>query len=757
MASTMFGALRWVVIILIHLDVVYGPSTFLFSACRAKIAPDMPQSTGANVHDSRFLVTCPGGCSSTISRYRDDKLHDHFSHGGTSCDHCMKGILGSRKGVDHVALFALRDLTKMAVNHHESGRRSDVFWQNFSQGSTAAVCHNACHLCNIHFITTTRKRRKREGTQHTFQAAVAHKKFIPDYICRPASSVSCCMPCDLPGKTQLMDDGSRRPRHCTAATYQYGSAQGIPQLDNSMSLLGFFCMVALSLYTLITTSVRKRNYLDVSYKRKKKSDSDVAESLRRESDDQDGQISGQAHGFFMKFRETKRVIVTQYLLRDKLDRRLHVHRVRLACAGVFVIFLPWAAMAQTVGTAIPVNMPTLGGTWVTISGSGFGTSDASPSGRVGATACPATQWVSDSSISCKTPSGTGTGLSVGITVGQVESYAANVLSYDAVSVSSLSPSNSPATGAITLTAIGSSFATADLTGRARVGATSCAASTWVSDSILTCRVSSGVKDMRGVSVTVERQVGTAGQSFSFDAASLSAVRASNIPTSGSGQVTVFGANFGLSDHSAAARVGLSGCARSLWVSDTSVTCKVSSGHGRVNTVQVTVGRLVGTLTEACSFDSASVSLVRPSNRGATVSGSLTMYGSNFAYADFTSSARSGQTACEATRWISNTGVHCLTSPCRSPERQGLSVAVTVQRTIGSLSGAWTYDMPQVLGISPANCPSSGSCMLTLRGADFGLADTSVSLRVGATSCVTTPWISASSVVSAVCVCICVCV
>jgi hypothetical protein len=79
-------------------------------------------------------------------------------------------------------------------------------------------------------------------------------------------------------------------------------------------------------------------------------------------------------------------------------------------------------------------------------------------------------------------------------------------------------------------------------------------------------------------------------------------------------VTVAGrGGMGLSDFSAAARVGASGCAASAWRSDSGVVCRSGSGMRGGASVLVSIGVQRGSLSAAVSYDAPVVSSAGVSN------------------------------------------------------------------------------------------------------------------------------------------------
>ena len=339
----------------------------------------------------------------------------------------------------------------------------------------------------------------------------------------------------------------------------------------------------------------------------------------------------------------------------------------------------------SVSSIRPQNRATTGSASVTIAGQNFGLADFSAAIRLGHTSCEATLWVGDSSIKCRTPQGIRGTRVISVTAGIQAGTSTEVFSFDIPSLSSLHPTNKASTGSASVTVQGAGFGLVDYSGGARLGLSACEATDWLSDSSVRCRVSSGVRGTRGVSVTVGERVGSVSEAYSFDAATLSVLRVGNRAATGSASVTVQGAGFGLVDYSGGVRVGLSGCEASEWVSDSSVQCRVSSGVRGTRGVSVTVGERVGSVSEAYSFDIPSLSSMKLGNQWAYGAASVTVQGAGFVLVDYSGGARLGLSACEATDWVSDSSVRCRVS---SGVRGMRGVSATVGERVGSVSEAY---------------------------------------------------------------------
>ena len=96
--------------------------------------------------------------------------------------------------------------------------------------------------------------------------------------------------------------------------------------------------------------------------------------------------------------------------------------------------------------------------------------------------------------------------------------------------------------------------------------------------------------------------------MSYDAPSVSAAGVSNVASSGAVSVTVVGRDgAGVSGRSAGARLGVTACEGSGWVSDSGVVCKACGGGMGGVAVGVSAGVQRGSVSGLVSYDAPSVS------------------------------------------------------------------------------------------------------------------------------------------------------
>jgi len=211
---------------------------------------------------------------------------------------------------------------------------------------------------------------------------------------------------------------------------------------------------------------------------------------------------------------------------------------------------------------------------------------------------------------------------------------------------------------------GSTFGTFSLSATSRLGATTCEASTWGSDSTVECRTAHGAMSTRRVTVTAGLgSVGSLTEAVSFDGPLLLSARFANRPATGRATVSVSGANLGaLASYSVSARVGATACEASSWVSATAVACRAPAGVAASMRLLLTVGARAGTATDALSYDVPFLTRLARPNAPSVGGASVTVNGGNFGTDQYSVTGKIGVTAAEATLWASSSALVCRSNP-----------------------------------------------------------------------------------------------
>jgi len=399
-----------------------------------------------------------------------------------------------------------------------------------------------------------------------------------------------------------------------------------------------------------------------------------------------------------------------------------------------------------------------------ISGTNWGAHDYTGFARLGGTGCESTEWVSDTAVTGVIAAGVSGTHGVAVTVGMRGGSYTEVVSYDKVELSTLVPSNRPATGSVVVTVFGSDFARADYSAVGRVGFTSSENTAWVSDTALQALVSAGVAISRRVAVTVGENVNTISEAASYDVATVSSVVYGNRGAFGDSVFSVSGSQMGTVDYTGALRFGSTGCESSQWISDTQVHGIVAAGVDGTLRLVLTAGVRSGSGTEVVSYDLPTVSTIFPTNHPLTrvsyalnVSGEdedidfesingtymVTMSGLSFSDADYTGSVRVGFTTCESSMWVSDTAV-VGTVPQGFTGTRG--IGVTAGTLLGSVTETLSFDVPLVYFVQATNYPpAQNESLMNISGTNWGAHDYTGFARLGGTGCESTEWVSDTAV------------
>ncbi len=363
-----------------------------------------------------------------------------------------------------------------------------------------------------------------------------------------------------------------------------------------------------------------------------------------------------------------------------------------ATATPEVIITPVGAPVIT--SLSPAHGPTAGGNQVTVNGSGFGPSSSVTFDGVAALIVS----VSQSAIVAIAPSGAGTAAVVVTVPGGTSDGV--TYTYDAPTISSISPDGGPADGGNQVVIAGRNFGTSPTVTFGTATAT-VVSSTQTS---ITVTAPAGVGGVP-VAVSVAGQTSNA-VTYTYDAPAITSISPDGGPTVGSNLVVIAGSNFGTSPSVTF------GTATAPIVSSTQTSIKVAApaGAGAVLVV-VTAG---GQSSNSVSYTYASppsVASIVP-DHGPTVGGNLVVIdGSGFGAAPTVTFDGTGATV------VSSTDTSITVT---APAGQG---AVIVVVTAGSqISGGltYTYDPPTLAGIAPAAGLTTGGGQVVLTGTNFGL-------------------------------------
>jgi len=393
-------------------------------------------------------------------------------------------------------------------------------------------------------------------------------------------------------------------------------------------------------------------------------------------------------------------------------------------------------LAPVITASAPTNGPdaTL---LVTLQGIEFGHVDGTLRVSVGSTACQSTQWVSSSAAVCKRSATNFKAIPLALTVLQNTFTMEQAFTADTHVINNILPGNSRLRGGLFTTIFGAGFGTVDLSPTVRVvqpdQTIDCTATQWQSDSSMVCMLPQGNGLGLGIEVEVRTSGGganaTAVQSlkvFSYDIAQLTDLGPRNIPLVGS-TITFLGINFGTFQEASirAARVGDTACGEggsADWVSDSAIRCRTPLGFSEGLNAVLTVNRIERLLKRSLSYNTATISSVRPTNGPASGITDITVTGVAFGSFQLTPALRITDMICKSTRWVSDTSILCsLPTVPPQPFYPGgpMHVGGLVSRYVMNLTSSFTYDRncigPCISGLSCLKTVNGKTCDLSPRG------------------------------------------
>jgi large repetitive protein len=167
---------------------------------------------------------------------------------------------------------------------------------------------------------------------------------------------------------------------------------------------------------------------------------------------------------------------------------------------------------------------------------------------VGNAKCLDIKWVSNTVVECIAPAGIGHA-EITVRAPSDEGVKARgkkfFVNYDSPHVASATPSSGSNAGAFDVELVGKAFGVnASKVMKATIGGKPCLKTTWVSDSVIVCRVPPGAGANLPVLVSVRGTLGTGTATFTYDAPVVSSISPREGPAKGGVSMTIKGTSFG---------------------------------------------------------------------------------------------------------------------------------------------------------------------------------------------------------------------
>jgi sugar lactone lactonase YvrE len=412
--------------------------------------------------------------------------------------------------------------------------------------------------------------------------------------------------------------------------------------------------------------------------------------------------------------------------------------------------MPTIILGQYGSRITPVNNLQTQGRLFSIAAVNLGYFDRTLRASIGFTTTEVTRWSSDTTITCSSASGTSFSLAVMLTSNMRVMTTSEVLTYDSVVMTGMSPKNAPVTVVLGLDTSYAQILTgthlpAWSSSMVRILGSPTERTWWMSQSSISCLCSAGMSRSSRLSVTFGNNVGSASDFISFDAPLISVGRVLNQPSvqGRSAPTMLNGLNFMRSSITSTRTFGHSACESSTWLSDTALSAKAAGGLSKTRSIVMSILSYTGSISQAASYDAFDISSIRTSNQPSHALGKMGLIVSSSIFArHYTSAARSGCTACGETTWSSFTTVNCKGSFSTGRSQMVIVTAAIVSQ---STSNAFSFDVVDMSSSVPGNAPLTGEVQLSVFGQSMAVFDYTVAIRTDRTACPISSWTSDSSV------------
>eukprot|EP00960_Hanusia_phi_P007382 210360-Hanusia_phi.AAC.1 len=390
------------------------------------------------------------------------------------------------------------------------------------------------------------------------------------------------------------------------------------------------------------------------------------------------------------------------------------------------------------------NIPTTGSTKIKVGTAYLVTSGISMKIRVGESSCEGTDWKSDSSITCHSSSGALHTMKILFTLScNLFDTMTEALTYDENSLTTLCLHNVPSTGAVAISFTGLNYGVGE-SASIRPGFTACEFSSWVSSTSVLANPAQTFAGTHRAIFTCASRVGTLTSVFSTTIPTISTTTFANSHSTGSIQVFISGDSFNQFETTSYMKISPTACEATLWISQTQLCCLSASGKIATTRIVVSMVNLISSGTEGVTMDAERITLASKQNFPGTGAVLLSVYGSDFSRKSSSISIRLSETICEATGWLSDTSLICLSS---HTSLKSMRLQITVDVMLSTLSESISVDDMSLSLPTRQNCPVTGSVSLTILGSNFELKALSAVSNIGNTPLEGTDWISDTAIVT----------
>jgi hypothetical protein len=273
----------------------------------------------------------------------------------------------------------------------------------------------------------------------------------------------------------------------------------------------------------------------------------------------------------------------------------------------------------------------------------------------------------------------------------------------------------------------------------KFGSTSCESSTWISDSSTASKTISNM----GTSVALaliqvslgdnRRMIGRSNVSNNTGSASNIDVQISHALSFSASQILMIS---GFSQMawviSSKIRMGATSCQNSVWMSSSSVWCKVHSAASIAMKISLSNGNIEYVWQSRSLRSNSSASLVWPINGPATGSSAIQILGQDFNLFDSCTRLRTGYTASESSLWTSSSKIVSKIARARHSETMPLILSVTENYVLTQEDALQRDTNNPAFNISRIQAPHSqpsGSVQVFINGQTALTVDQTASARI----------------------------
>jgi hypothetical protein len=296
---------------------------------------------------------------------------------------------------------------------------------------------------------------------------------------------------------------------------------------------------------------------------------------------------------------------------------------------------------------------------------------------------------------------------------------------------------------------------------ASIHSSSCTFSSWLSDTSLSCKQSSGLFPRTNSSLRVS--VASSGiqryqatffiQNPSCQFLQLFQARNGSFgSTTGSSYLSFLSGSLGTSDKSVKSRVGATSCDSSVWVSDSEVAAKTFPSRKSSTIVVLSVSNFVTLCPEALNIslkpDAGNVSTLHSAISGPIF---VLVDGINMGHKNACSKLRLASSASSVTSWTSDSSMVGKMST-RIAASHVPSVLLSISKSISNFNSTMAQAFLSshggfyVSSHSLLNFPASGTLFLSLILSSVGTIDASSRISRGFSACLASLWKSESSII-----------